>query len=384
MIRNLLATTAIATLVATGAFAQTTAPATETAPAAQPAAPSDAMPADQAQVERADGMLASNLIGETVYNGAGDDAENIGEVKDIVMSNDGNAEAVVIGVGGFLGLGEKNVSVEYDKIEWAERDGDRWIVISGASKDDLKALPDFDRSAYDPAPAMASDATAPAANDSTAMAPAGGAATIAPATNDTAAAPAETDATTNTAANNTTVAPADGDAASTDTAAAPAGSSTTGNNANSDTAAAPATGDAATTDTAAAPAANDNASTDTTQTAAIDKSTLKQTASADIRAEELVGTTVYGANDEDVGEIGDVILSQDGKVDSVIVDVGGFLGLGEKEVAVGLDNISFMTDADGNNYLYTNFTKEQLESQAEYDETTWAEQRDQQRMTIQQ
>jgi sporulation protein YlmC with PRC-barrel domain len=206
---------------------------------------------------------------------------------------------------------------------------------------------------------------APAANDSTAMAPAGGAATTAPATNDTA------------------MAPADGDAASTDTAAAPAGSSTTGNNANSDTAAAPATGDAATTDTAAAPAANDNAATDTTQTGAIDKSTLKQTASADIRAEELVGTTVYGANDEDVGEIGDVILSQDGKVDSVIVDVGGFLGMGEKEVAVGLDNISFMTDADGNNYLYTNFTKEQLESQAEYDESTWAEQRDQQRMMIQ-
>ena len=384
MIRNLLATTAIATLVATGAFAQTTAPATETAPAAAPAAPSEAMPADQAQVERADGMLASNLIGETVYNGAGDEAENIGEVKDIVMSNDGNAEAVVIGVGGFLGIGEKNVSVEYDKVEWAERDGDRWIIISGATKEDLEALPDFDRAAYEPAPAMASDATAPAANDSTAMAPAGGAATTAPATNDTAAAPADTDATTNTAANNTTVAPADGDAASTDTAAAPAGSSTTGNNANSDTAAAPATGDAATTDTAAAPAANDNASTDTTQTAAIDKSTLTETASADIRAEELVGTTVYGANDEDGGEIGDVILSQDGKVDSVIVDVGGFLGMGEKEVAVGLDNISFMTDADGNNYLYTNFTKEQLESQAEYDESTWAEQRDQQRMTIEQ
>jgi sporulation protein YlmC with PRC-barrel domain len=201
------------------------------------------------------------------------------------------------------------------------------------------------------------------------MAPAGGAATTAPATNDTAAAPAETDATTNTAANNTTVAPADGDAASTDTAAAPAGSSTTGNNANSDT--------------AAAPAANDNASTDTTQTGAIDKSTLTETASTDIRAEELVGTTVYGANDEDVGEIGDVILSQDGKVDSVIVDVGGFLGMGEKEVAVGLDNISFMTDADGNNYLYTNFTKEQLEAQTAYDESTWAEQRDQQRMMIQ-
>ena len=81
----------------------------------------------------------------------------------------------------------------------------------------------------------------------------------------------------------------------------------------------------------------------------------------DIRAEDMVGTTVYGANDANVGEIGDVILTADGKVDAYIIDVGGFLGIGEKEVAVGMDNLAFMTDKDGNKYLYTTFTKEQLE-----------------------
>ena len=344
MIRKLLATTALATLIAGGAYAQTT-----TAPA--PAAPAEIQqPADQAApAVRADGYLATKLIGETVYNGTGDDAENIGDVNDLVIDADGNVQAVVVGVGGFLGLGEKNVALEFDAIEWAEKDGDRWIVVNSTA-DALKALPDFDRSAYDVAPAVAMDETAPATNDTTAMAPADGS-----------------------------------NAPSDDTAMAPAGQSTTGNNAG-DTAAMdkPADGTAAATNetTAEAPAADQPAATDTTKTGAIDRSTLDELNTADIRAEELIGTTVYGAGDENVGEIGDVILTQDGKVDAVIIDVGGFLGMGEKEVAVGMDNLTFLTDEDGNKYLYTTFTKEQLEAQVAYDKSTWAEKRDEQRLIM--
>ena len=80
--------------------------------------------------------------------------------------------------------------------------------------------------------------------------------------------------------------------------------------------------------------------TDPTQTAAIDKSTLTEMPAGEIRAEDLKGTTVYGANDANVGEIGDVVLAPDGKIDAVIVDVGGFLGIGEKEVAVGMDKLT--------------------------------------------
>ena len=96
----------------------------------------------------------------------------------------------------------------------------------------------------------------------------------------------------------------------------------------------------------------------------------------------MVGTTVYGANDERVGEIGDVALAADGKIDAYIIDVGGFLGVGEKEVAVGSDNLAFMTDADGNKYLYTNFSKEQLDAAAAYDKSTYAEKRDDQRLMM--
>nr|ALS91318.1 PRC-barrel domain protein [uncultured bacterium] len=78
MIRTLLATTAIATLVASGAMAQTTAPATTTAPAASEP--------QQPMVKKAEGHLASDVIGKSVYNGTGDDAKNIGKVSDLVLA----------------------------------------------------------------------------------------------------------------------------------------------------------------------------------------------------------------------------------------------------------------------------------------------------------
>lgn len=140
MIRNLLATTALAALVATAAYAQqqptqqTTPPATE-----QPAAP----------VVKADGYLATNIIGENVYNGTGDNAENIGDVNDIVLDKDGKARSLVVGVGGFLGVGERNVAVEFSKVSWAEQNGDRWLVYP-STKEQLEALPEFDRRPYDP------------------------------------------------------------------------------------------------------------------------------------------------------------------------------------------------------------------------------------------
>jgi sporulation protein YlmC with PRC-barrel domain len=274
-----------------------------------------------------------------VYNGTGDDAENIGSVNDIVIGPNGEVESVVIGVGGFLGLGEKNVAVNYSEVDWAERDGDRWLVIA-ATKEQLEAQAEFDRRAYDPAPATTAGTEPPPATDQTATAPAP--APVAPADDQTATAPAEP-------------APAEEQTATAPAPAAPADDQT-----------------------AAAPA-DQAAPTDQTTTAAVDKSKLTEMPAGEMRSEDLVGTTVYGANDEMIGEIGDIILEGE-NVDSIIVDVGGFLGVGEKEVAVAMDNLQFMTDADGNRYLYTGFTKEQLDAQPAYDEATFAEKRDEQRL----
>ncbi|MER8548967.1 PRC-barrel domain-containing protein [Mesorhizobium sp. M0684] len=293
---------------------------------AQNTTPAPAAPAEP--VKRAEGNLATNIIGETVYNGTGDDAQNIGDVNDIVINKEAKAQSLIIGVGGFLGIGEKNVAYEFDKAQWAERNGDRWLVAQ-TTKEELQAQPDFNRKAYDPAPATtaSNDANAPATVTPTVMA-------------------------SNTAPNDNTA---------------------TTNNADQ-------AGKTAQNAPAAAPPANSTA--DQTKTGSIDKSTLTEMPMGEIRAEDLVGTTVYGANDVNVGEIGDIVLGSDKKVDAVIIDVGGFLGVGEKEVAVGMDNLKFMTDKNGKRYLYTNFTKEQLEAQAPYDKASYAQNRDKQRMIM--
>lgn len=339
MIRNLLASTAIAGLIATGAaHAQTTAPA----PMA-PAAGTEAPAMQQEQIARAPGHLASNIIGETVYNGIGDDAENIGEVNDIVLGTNDGVEMIVIGVGGFLGIGEKNVAVPWTDVSWGERDGEAYLVIE-ATKESLEAQDEFEVAAFDPSLGLPSDVAPENTVDSAA-------ATMEEAGDDVA------DAAENMAAE--VEQEADEMAADADAAVTTA----------------PAGGMAATE--------TETESTDTMATAAIDRSTLTEVGTDGISADTLLGTTVYGANDENVGEIGDVILGEDGQVDSVIIDVGGFLGMGEKEVAVGMDNLQFMSDEDGDYYLYTQFTQEQLEAQPEYDESTWAEQRDQQRIVVQ-
>src|SRR5690606_30162 len=72
-------------------------------------------------------MLAGNLIGQQVYAGATPDAEVIGDVNDIVLSPDGRAEAVVIGVGGFLGMGEKEVALDFARLNWSEREDGIWL-----------------------------------------------------------------------------------------------------------------------------------------------------------------------------------------------------------------------------------------------------------------
>lgn len=166
MIRNLLATTAIAAFVATGAMAQTTTAPTTTDPGmAAPAQP------EQPKVKHAEGHLASELLGMSVYNGTSDDAQNIGKVSDLVLDK-GQVKAIVVGVGGFLGIGQKDVALEYNLVEWAKRDdGDEWLVVE-TTADALKAQPEFDAAAYKPMPADADvSETKPATKEDLANAP---------------------------------------------------------------------------------------------------------------------------------------------------------------------------------------------------------------------
>ncbi len=91
-----------------------------------------------------DAILATELIGKTVYD-AGD--ESLGDVNDIVWTDDGKIEGVIVGVGGFLGIGEKNVAVNYDAINvTTDENGNKKLVLD-ATSDELAAAPEFVTSA---------------------------------------------------------------------------------------------------------------------------------------------------------------------------------------------------------------------------------------------
>lgn len=74
---------------------------------------------------------------------------------------------------------------------------------------------------------------------------------------------------------------------------------------------------------------------------------------------------VYDPSDTKIGEISDVLVNRDGKISAFIVSVGGFLGLGEKHVAVPFDNVH-ETQRRGERWLTMNTTKDALKSAAGY------------------
>jgi hypothetical protein len=83
---------------------------------------------------------ASKWLGAPIQNMA---KENIGDINDFVISGDGKVTAVIAGVGGFLGLGEKNVALPFNTVEMKTgEDGQRLVTVM-LSKAELEAAPAF-------------------------------------------------------------------------------------------------------------------------------------------------------------------------------------------------------------------------------------------------
>ena len=163
-INKLLAATSIAALaLTTSVVAQNP----STAPARQIAAASEKMNLKGT-------WRSSKLIGLDVYNRAD---EKLGDINEILLDSEGKVKAVVIGVGGFLGMGEHDIAVSLDKLKFAEeahksaradaksdkadkqtttgsarRDAaNDWApdhAVMDATKDQLKAMPQFKYSDY--------------------------------------------------------------------------------------------------------------------------------------------------------------------------------------------------------------------------------------------
>lgn len=87
----------------------------------------------------------------------------------------------------------------------------------------------------------------------------------------------------------------------------------------------------------------------------------------DMRASFLIGTNVTNMANETVGEINDLVLDKDGKIVAVIVGVGGFLGIGEREVALDYKSLNVKYDPNamttaGATTIQVNATKESLKN----------------------
>jgi hypothetical protein len=234
-------------------------------------------------------LAASDLLGMRVYATEDEVATNttiaigenqnwndIGEINEIFLTGEGDVAAVILGVGGFLGIGEKDVAVDMSEIRLVNEegeDGQAFLVIN-ASQTDLEAAPAFER--HDDMNDMAM---------------------------------------------------------------------------------------------------TDNASEDRMMASeremftmpAVYRDGYSQIEQADLTAEMLTGARLYGTNDEDIGEVSELILTDDGSIDKVILDVGGFIGIGEKSIAVSLDELQIMRPDGGNDVrVYIDATQEQLEQQPQF------------------
>jgi sporulation protein YlmC with PRC-barrel domain len=155
----------LASVMIVPALAQSNPPAATTAPAATITAPT----------AHSGLWRSSKLIGLNIYN---EQNEKLGDISEILLDTSGNVEGVVIGVGGFLGMGQHDIKVDMAKLKFVDEpvrtsattttttgaattsarpannattmtssSDKKWYpdhaVLSGANKDQLKAMPEF-------------------------------------------------------------------------------------------------------------------------------------------------------------------------------------------------------------------------------------------------
>ena len=158
--RRLAPASILFALMTTVASAQTPQQAPAAAPrqAAGPAAQiHTSLPAESATV--------THWYKQNVY----DPADNkIGEIMDVLVDRDGKITALIVGVGGFLGMGEKDVAVPFNSVRTTTKDNNKWYLVMNSTKDALKSAKGFkyDRNAmtWTPEDAPATTGTpAPAA-----------------------------------------------------------------------------------------------------------------------------------------------------------------------------------------------------------------------------
>lgn len=121
-----------------------------------------------------------------------------------------------------------------------------------------------------------------------------------------------------------------------------------------------ATGVAPSTDTMA-PAVK------TGETAAMNDTYLTEQSTTQVSANDFIGQPVYNSANESIGDINDLIIEEQGGIVAAVVGVGGFIGIGEKNVAVPMSKLTVTREADGNDVKLTTMeTAETLKAAPEF------------------
>ena len=271
------------------------------------------------------GKTASDLIGKSVYNAAG---ERIGEIDDIVIDGVGaaGATAAVIGVGGFLGMGERKVAVPLRDLDMR----DNRVTAAALTKDSVRTMGEY----------REGSGTWTRYDRSRPFTLSGRSSTDSSVTAATGATTAPSGSMSGSAGTSTRAAPAQGRSDSNVTAA---------------------------TGATPAPSGTMSGSASTTTRTDVGVAAWAKGMSAD----KLIGKSVYNAAGDRIGEIDDLVVGKAGgaATTSAVVGVGGFLGIGERKVAVPLRELEMRNDR----LTSSNLTKESVKTMAEYktDDGMW-------------
>ncbi len=292
--KTLLATTAIALMASGPLLAQQAQP--ETTPKVVQTQDGMAMAEGGLFLPtgQAGNLHASELIGMPIHSSEADYAtygadpvavsdvsewDAIGEVNDIVITADGQAQAILADVGGFLGMGVHTVALDMSQVYFLRDESGAPFVAVNSTREALEQAPVYER------------------HDEMA-----------------AAAPADPAATT-----------------------------------------------------PSAEVADPAPRMDMTRPA-FTREGYEDVDYAAMTTDDLQGAPIFDANDENIGDVSELVVSADGEIDKVVADVGGFLGIGVHTVALDFDELQILRNADGTDLrVYLDQTRENLEQRPAFE-----------------
>ncbi|UWQ96306.1 PRC-barrel domain-containing protein [Rhodobacteraceae bacterium M385] len=276
--KRFLITTAAASVMATGAFADA-----HSGPFSGEAFDAE-MNLNASDVIGARVYVTENETGPFVVDDGEQEWDDIGEINEIILTRDGDVQSVIVGVGGFLGIGERDVAVNMDQIQFVSdgEDSDDYFLVVNAAAADVEQAPEYERTSM----AMGGDEEMHSDMDMD----------------------------------------ADADMTPMDDAERPLMAQPT-----------------------------------------IERDGYETVERDDLTAEDLTGARVYGSGDEDVGEVSELLLNDDGTLDRAVLDIGGFLGLGEHSIAVTFDELQIVRGEGGDVRVYIDSTQDALEAQPAYE-----------------